>query len=358
MWAVLALGLHACGSDGGHPVARTLPPPDPPPLPARKPPPPPGFVRAVAASPQRVQTVAVAPVATPAPATAPASATAATVFAYRVQAGDTVYGIARRLGVPLRSVIEANRLAPPYRLAVGQTLRIPNPRIHVVRPGDTVYGVARAYGIEMNALVRLNRISPPYLISPGDKLVLPVWSAGPLRSDVATASGRKPPPAQADRSLARGKKPKPVVRPAAGPVRAAAIPTPPPRAGTKFLWPTRGRIIARYGPAKGGLHNDGINILAPRGAPIRAAENGVVIYSGNELRGFGNLVLVKHAEGWVTAYAHADAVLVRRGQRVRRGEVIARVGSTGNVARPQLHFEIRRRARAVDPMRLLAPRGT
>ena len=112
-----------------------------------------------------------------------------------------------------------------------------------------------------------------------------------------------------------------------------------------------------FGPKSGGLHNDGINIAAARGTPVRAAENGVVVYIGNQLRGFGNLLLIKHSGGWMTAYAHADTLLVRRGQTVRRGEAVARVGSTGSVTQPQLHFEVRKGTRAVDPTRLLAPRA-
>ncbi len=104
-----------------------------------------------------------------------------------------------------------------------------------------------------------------------------------------------------------------------------------------------------FGPKPGGLHNDGINIAAARNTPIRAAENGVVVYAGNELRGFGNLLLVRHADGWVTAYGHCEQLLVRRGAHVRRGQVIARVGSSGNVRTPQLHFEVRRGTRPVNP---------
>ena len=113
-------------------------------------------------------------------------------------------------------------------------------------------------------------------------------------------------------------------------------------------------MISRFGPKAGGLHNDGLNIAAPRGTPIRAAENGVVVYAGSELEGFGNMVLLKHADGYVTAYAHAADVLVDRGDTVRRGQAIARIGSTGNVDRPQLHFEIRKGRRAIDPKTRLA----
>jgi murein DD-endopeptidase MepM/ murein hydrolase activator NlpD len=120
-----------------------------------------------------------------------------------------------------------------------------------------------------------------------------------------------------------------------------------------FMWPLRGKVISNFGPKTKGLHNDGINIAAPRGAPVRAAEGGVVAYAGNELRGFGNLLLLKHKNGWVTAYAHNDKLLVNRGDTVGKGQIIARVGSTGAVASPQLHFEIRRGKRAIDPKKHL-----
>ena len=136
-----------------------------------------------------------------------------------------------------------------------------------------------------------------------------------------------------------------VAAPPAGP--------PPPRAGKTFLWPLRGRVIATFGEQGKGLHNDGINIQAPRGTPIKAAENGVVRYAGNEIRGFGNLLLIRHAGGYMTAYAHADTLLVKRGDTVHRGQVIARVGATGSATEPQLHFEIREGSQPVDPTRYL-----
>ena len=131
----------------------------------------------------------------------------------------------------------------------------------------------------------------------------------------------------------------------------------PALSGGKFLWPVNGKIVSRFGAKDGGLHNDGLNIAAPQGTPVRAAENGVVAYAGNELRGFGNLLLIRHADGWMSAYAHNDALLVQRGDRVARGQTIARVGRTGNVATPQLHFELRRGAGPVDPLPHLGDLG-
>jgi murein DD-endopeptidase MepM/ murein hydrolase activator NlpD len=117
----------------------------------------------------------------------------------------------------------------------------------------------------------------------------------------------------------------------------------------------KGRLLSGYGAGANGTHNDGVNIAAPRGTHIQASDDGVVAYAGNELRGFGNLVLVKHAGGWMTAYAHCESLAVKKGDKVRRGQVIAKVGETGTVGEPQLHFELRRGTRALDPMGYLAP---
>ncbi len=325
--------------------------PDPPPIPLRKPTPPAAQLARLAPAP--VQAQAVAPAVARAPVTteslaplhkpgAPARSPVTTV-SYKVRPGDTVYAVARRFAVPLRAVIDANRLRPPYSLRVGQILRLPNLRRHVVQAGDTVYGVARRYGVDPSQLVRLNAIKRPYAIAPGQHLTLPVAALGRTGRVAQTAALTT-----ADATSPKSSRP-------AAERTPAAIPQPPPRAGGKFLWPVRGRTIAGYGPKNDGRHNDGINIAAPRGAPVHAAENGVVAYIGNELRGFGNLILIKHAGGWVTAYAHNEGFLVRRGDRVARGQVIARIGSSGNVATPQLHFEIRKGAHSVDPMRLLGP---
>jgi murein DD-endopeptidase MepM/ murein hydrolase activator NlpD len=146
--------------------------------------------------------------------------------------------------------------------------------------------------------------------------------------------------------------------PATPEAEPAALPPPLP-GGKGFVWPVEGRVLGTFGEGPGGTHNDGINIAAAEGTPVVAAETGVVAYTGNELRGFGNLVLIKHAGGWMTAYAHNQAVLVKRGDTVKRGQMIARVGATGAVGEPQLHFEMRRGTRALDPMAYLpAARAT
>ena len=284
-----------------------------------------------------------------------------------VERGDSLYKIAKRTGVPLRGLIDANRLRAPYTIYPGQKLKLPATDSHVVARGDTVYGIADRYGIEPGALVRANRLEPPYRLEPGQKLRLPGGA-----SQVAAANQGSKAPAPAARSAPAAVKretPAPAERQASEPAaQAPSAPQPAPsseprragpppqRSGSGFLWPVRGKVLSRFGSIGKGLKNDGINIAADKGAPVHAIENGVVAYAGNELRGFGNLLLVKHDGGWISAYAHNDALLVRTGERVRRGQVISRVGSTGSVDHPQLHFELRRGNRAVDPERYLGDR--
>jgi murein DD-endopeptidase MepM/ murein hydrolase activator NlpD len=193
---------------------------------------------------------------------------------------------------------------------------------------------------------------PPLRASPRPRPVKPDSEAmAEVRADVARAA--------AARSVKNATSPRQHEVAAREP--ATTVARPPAAAArddVRFLWPVHGRILAGFGAGPGGSHNDGINIAAPRGAPIEAADAGVVAYAGNELRGYGNLILVKHAHGWISAYAHCDVLLVRQGQKVARGQVIARVGSTGTVDAPQLHFELRHDSKPVDPRDFLGPPPT
>ncbi len=340
-----------------------------------------------------------------------------------VQRGDTLYGVARRTNAPMRAIIDANHLQPPYLLQAGQHLIVPRVRSYQVQPGETLTAVARRYGVGTGDLVRANALAPPYNLHTGQVLVLPpgayvpttvVATAAPAASP---AAGREPPLAPAT-TLPRSataidstalpsitsvpaptqnfvpaaplaappdsthvaaalppsipappSAPAPAAAPASAPppiepAQPASLTTPSPEPqrselepirGGRFLWPVRGTIVSDFGSKPGGLQNDGINIAAPRGTPIRAADSGVVVYAGNELRGFGNLLLVKHRDGWVTAYAHAEQLLVHRGEEVRRGQVVARVGSSGGVSSPQVHFEVRKGSRPLNPRDYLGP---
>jgi murein DD-endopeptidase MepM/ murein hydrolase activator NlpD len=127
------------------------------------------------------------------------------------------------------------------------------------------------------------------------------------------------------------------------------LPAPDPMSGNSFRWPVKGRVISGFGTRPDGGHNDGIDVAVPQGTSVKAAENGVVAYSGNELKGYGNLVLIRHANNWVSAYANNAELLVKRGDKVRRGQIIAKAGATGAVSQPQVHFELRKGSRPVDP---------
>ena len=264
--------------------------------------------------------------------------------AYTVRKGDSVYGIARRYGNSIRGIIDANGLKPPYLLKVGQRLSLPTPRLHTVVAGDTVNEIAQHYQVATNELVRLNGLPPPYTIIVGQKLKLPgaIPTTTAASQTQTNASATKQP---ANKVLSK-------------PRKVPALARPPSRASATFTWPIGGRVISEFGSKGKGLHNDGINILAPRGAAVKAAENGIVAYSGNELRGFGNLLLIKHSGGFMSAYAHNEKLLVNRGDIVKRGQTVAHVGSSGNVTTPQLHFELRKGKRAVDPKRYLSEQAS
>jgi len=251
--------------------------------------------------------------------------------------GDTVYGLSRRHRVSARAIIEANNLQAPYVLTPGQRLVLPRARGYVVKSGDSLSVIADNHNVDMYAIARLNGLKPPYTIYIGQNLVLPDTRRTQI---VAVPTTEAPPPKR--KSIT-----------AKAPTKTQTVPPPPKRSGEGFLWPVRGKIVSTYGGKSEGLKNDGINIAAQRGAPVVASENGVVAYAGNELRGFGNLLLLKHTGGWVTAYAHNETLLVKRGDKIKKGQTIARVGSSGSVQNPQLHFELRKGKKAIDPIKYL-----
>ena len=290
------------------------------------------------------------------PTTANRPASGGDVFinatAVRVGKGDTVYSIARRHKVSPREIIEANNLRPPYELQIGQRLVLPRGTIHTVRSGEYLALIGKRYGVDAFSIARINGIPAPYTIYPGQQLRIPRGGTAQVATvpqsntnRAGTSAPRAPQPTAAPRQTVTPTQSSP-------PPQKTTVGQPPSRTG-QFSWPLKGRVISNYGPKEKGLHNDGINIEAPRGTDVRAAENGVVAYAGNEIRGFGNLLLIKHEGGWVTAYAHNDQLLVNRGDQVKRGQVISKVGATGSVTSPQLHFELRRGSNAVDPKKYL-----
>jgi murein DD-endopeptidase MepM/ murein hydrolase activator NlpD len=244
------------------------------------------------------------------------------------------------------------------------------PGSYTVKPGDSLGKIAAAHGVRSTDLLKANGMQPEQSVRIGQVLRIPAAAAPVATSQVAaafpgTASDAAPDAVMPPIAAAKPANPAPAqqVAAAAPPAAAVAKPSVPATqvsapvqaaADGSFRWPVRGRVISGFGVKPDGDRNDGINIEVPEGTPIKAAEGGEVIYAGNELKGFGNLVLVKHSNGFVSAYAHASEILVRRGDQISRGQTIAKVGTTGNVSRPQLHFELREGNRPVDPMPLLS----
>lgn len=235
-----------------------------------------------------------------------------------VRKGDTIYALSRRHDVTVRAIIHANKLKAPYLLYPGQKLKSPGMAVHRVKKGDTIYSLSRSYDVDMTSLARLNNLKRPYILSIGQKLIVP---GGNNKSSTKS--------------------------------KLASLPPPPPPSGKGFLWPIKGPVLSSFGPKDRGFHNDGINIAAKNGTYVNAAESGVVVHTGKKIKGFGNLILIKHSNGWITAYAHNSSILVKKGQTIKRGQAIARVGQTGGVKHPQLHFEMRKGARAVNPVHYL-----
>ena len=257
----------------------------------------------------------------------------------RVRRGDTLYSISRRHDVPLRALIEENRLRAPYTLSVGQYLRLPRTTTYRVRRGDTLYSVATRHNMTVSRLARLNDIRAPYTIHHGQVLKLSSWN------DTESTAAAVP-------KASAGKTKTKAVSTATKTVQSSKTPTdtsrkaqvPKAQAGKTFAWPVKGPIVSDFGSG-----NDGINIAGTAGTAVKAADSGTIAYAGNELKGYGHLVLIKHPNGWITAYAHNRKLLVKKNEAVKKGQKIAEMGNTGHVKTPQLHFEIRYKAKVVNP---------
>jgi murein DD-endopeptidase MepM/ murein hydrolase activator NlpD len=287
--------------------------------------------------------------------------------------GETVENIARKYGVPASAIMQTNGLRNANQIRPGQRLVIPRhvlsatqtastrapaagANVHVVRHGDTLMSIARNNGITLTALARANHLQSSSKLSVGDRITIPAGShsvaaahppAAPQVAQPHTVPVTKVASAAPTTQIASVAKEEPRTTETA--VKTAE----PSGAMPSFRWPVRGRVIAGFGSKPNGTQNDGINLAVPEGTPIKAADDGVVAYAGNELKGYGNLVLIRHSNGFVSAYAHASELMVKRGDTIKRGQVIAHAGQTGNVTSPQLHFEIRKGSTPVDPSQYL-----
>ncbi|ODR98942.1 hypothetical protein AUC68_07205 [Methyloceanibacter methanicus] len=246
-----------------------------------------------------------------------------------VQQGDSLSGLSQRYGVPIGTIQTANNLYDA-RLRPGQVLVMPGANMAAAQ--RSVQSTPAATGA---AAVQASYTPPTAPATPAPRKVTTTTVAAPTTT--APAAPASAPAAAASGVASNGQ-----------------LPAPDPLSGASFRWPVKGRIISGFGTKSDGGHNDGIDISVPQGTPVKAAENGVVAYAGNELKGYGNLVLVRHANNWVSAYANNDQILVKRGDKVSRGQVIAKAGTSGSVSQPQVHFELRKGSRPVDPTKYMS----
>lgn len=267
-----------------------------------------------------------------------------TPSAVTIKKGDTLYSISRKYNVPLREVVESNNLRPPYALRIGQRLKLPTAKYHIVSRGDTLYNISKRYNVDMSSLSRTNKLQAPYSLKIGQRLLLPGEVVSKPRATHYIANTPK--------ATSNWQK-KQLTQTSSSAKYSSSYSSPVQKRKSKFAWPVQGKIISKYGVIAKGRNNDGINIKAPLGTPVKAADNGTIAYAGNELKGFGNLILIKHSGGWITAYAHNDRISVKKGQKVNKGDKIATVGSTGGVSSPQLHFEVRAGKKAINPLQYL-----
>ena len=293
--------------------------------------------------------------------------------------GMSLYDIAKANKITVKQLAEANDLSAPYTVAPGTQLIVPgtkNPvlpkvaavkpvapeseqtaqadapdsaNVHVVTKGDTLFTLGRKYKISAFAIADANGLQHDKSLALGRKLKIPGKDSSKLAKATIRDEGKTDLAAKSPKPDAQVTADTQTAEESITDAKSTPTAKTPSDAQLAMRWPVRGRVISGFGSKPNGMKNEGINIMAPEGTNIQAADAGVVAYAGNELKGYGNLVLIRHAGGYVTAYAHAASLLVKKGDTVKRGDVIAKVGQTGSVQSPQLHFEVRKGATALDP---------
>ena len=250
----------------------------------------------------------------------------------KIYTGDSLYSISKREGVSIRSIIEVNNLEPPFILYEGKELIIPISKIHIVQTGNTLWDIANCYKVSVIEIRSLNNLKIKDKIYKGKKLFIPI-------NEKNRNLGCK----DTSKLIVKVDKRKKKILNKKNIVSNK----------TDYLWPVKGKILSKYGLLAKGLRNDGINISGNKGDPVFASKDGKVVYAGNEIQAFGNLILIKHYDNKTTAYAHLDKIKVKKGQTVKKGEVIAALGNSGKVSKPQLHFELRDSNGPLNPLKYL-----
>jgi len=276
---------------------------------------------------------------------------------YVVKPGDSLRRVSEITGAGSEVIARVNDIPSPFKIIVGQKLKIPPGRYHRVGKGETGIAIARAYGVEWQRIAALNQFTEPYILREGQRLLIPSkvevatmtsdQRAAAFRLDIEDLiTGSEP-------ALATKAKPVAPVTSPAKPLSPTVPVAEPTQFAGRFDWPVRGPILKAFGKYSEGQQNDGINIGVARGSPVTATADGVVAYVGSEIPAYGTLILLRHGDGWISAYGYADSLSVTRGQKVKRGQMIARSGASPYTGAPQLHFEIRNGRKPVNPISYL-----
>ncbi len=250
---------------------------------------------------------------------------------YKVRKGDNLFSISRRFNISIQDLIKVNKIQEPYKIFPNQSIFIPQNQIHTVVKGETLYSISRYYETTVFTLAKYNNIKNVNNIKVGKELIIPKRSKKKkkIKNKKWDSNFKKKNIENNKNVILRDNK------------------------TSQFIWPVKGKLLSKYGKSKEGFYNDGINIDSKKGTKVMSSQAGKVIYCGNEIPGYGNLILIKHSKNWITAYAHLNEVFTEKGKKVRKGEIIGSVGNTGNVRSPQLHFEIRKGKDSVNPLKLL-----
>jgi lipoprotein NlpD len=262
---------------------------------------------------------------------------------HRVERGETLYAIAYRYGVEYETLAEWNKIKSPYRIYVGQELILKPQVEHRVVKGETLYSIAFRYGVDYRSLAKVNDINPPYQILIGQKLTIIPQANSPATAIIQVSEPEKSTPVKVTGRVV------PTTGSTTQPQSSKVV-----KKGTSYSsnrklfwsWPVQGKVITTFSPKD---HRKGIDIRGKVGTPIVAADDGDVVYSGNGLLGYGNLIIIRHNSSYLSAYGHNRKLLVKEGASVKKGENIAEMGTTRKKG-AVLHFEIRRNGKPVDPL--------
>ncbi|MAH89291.1 MAG: hypothetical protein CMJ06_04535 [Pelagibacterales bacterium] len=241
----------------------------------------------------------------------------------KILTGDTIHSLSKKYRITVKEIIRFNKIKPPFILKPGKFIKIPASKIYKIKKGDTFYKIAKCNSVYIKDIKEKNiNLNEKKLII-GAKIFLPYYAVNNCNFK------------NQDRKKQKKNK--------SYNIKSKEI----------FSWPVKGKIVTNFGKQTGGRMNDGINLISAKGNPVRAALNGKVIYIGNELLAWGNLIIIKHKNNWTTAYAHLDKFLVQKGEIVKTGDIIGSIGSTGNVVKSQLHFQVRKKSKPLNPINFL-----